>query len=663
MKTGLIRFFIIFICIVISSSYLIAGDPIQIGTSNLIWATEGSSGRKIIRTSTDDLAVVYQDEINGQKIIQITYSTDRVHWSDPVIIGEGMEPAFAISKDDHIYLAWISGDRKQLKYTSISLGEAFSNPYIISASKNHEFRTPSLEATEHFLHIVWEDNYYIHYQRTNLDFSNLDIQIQNVRIGTGRDPVIAADLEFDRGPIHIFWGGYSMMNFHFLETEDIDSLLVNRPPIDLGIDIYQVSVSVRSWLVQPNIWAQKYASYIVFAGQETTGMIWHWDSTFRIQLAKNEELDIMNPSVDDIYTYSRSCAIIWEDWRGIWYGQSQDEKILDESIVLLSDPIKNAFYASVCYKTFRSDIFDVIWTQGYKAPYKIMFKRHPKDYSSLDYEKEFEFESARLDTGYYKQLYSDYICTSPGWNKMTYKILYEDLPDSIKHREYFGGMFIEGDPHQSGTFNITIRAYAYDSIDCLEGSKTATFTITIINNPPEITSPNSITSENGHVRYNATATDPEENKIEFIFENYPDWLIPDSTFISGTPPTDAQSTTFTLIATDGEMADTLEVAVQTNSNAAVQTENKIPKSFALLPNYPNPFNPSTHIRYTVPHTAHVNLSVYDINGKKVAELWNGQKQTGYHDIEWQTSQFPSGTYLIRMEAGSFKQVRKCLLLR
>ena len=672
MKTGRIRFLIILICTIISSSLLTAGDPIQIGTSSVAEATYGNSGRKIIRTSNSELAVVFQDEVNDQYVIKFTYSRDRINWTDPIVIDEGVEPAFAISKNDQIYLAWISNDRKQLKYISIIHGEVSKNPpYTISSTQNEDLYTPSLEATQHFLHIVWQEGEEIRYQRTTLGFSNLEIIVPNIQIGQGDDPVIAADLEFEEGPIHIFWDNRTMMNFYFLEYENFEELLVSRPPVDLDVYASGISASVRSWFTPSNFWGCKYESYIVFAGQGRTGMIWQCNNNFGVSLDYHEDLNIENPSVDDIYTYMRSCAVVWEDYGFIYYGQSQDEKIIDESVTYLNVPGQVSHFPSVCYKTFRADTFDVIWTQNYDPPYRIMFKCHPKDYSSFDDNNEFdltfELQPAELVVGKYKNEYEDPfgIKTQPGHGDMQYFIIGGQLPKGLRIITYSMGVYgsIYGVPLESGVFNFTLKAVPWDCIDCYSCSDTATYTLTIINNPPDITSPNSVILENGQITYNASATDPEENEIEFIFENYPEWLTPDSTFISGTPPTDAQNSTFTLIATDGEMADTLEVAVQLNSDVAVQTENKIPESFALLPNYPNPFNPSTHIRFAVPHTTHVNLSVYNINGKKVTELWNGQQQVGYHDIEWQTSQFPSGTYLIRMEAGEFKQVRKCLLLR
>ena len=85
--------------------------------------------------------------------------------------------------------------------------------------------------------------------------------------------------------------------------------------------------------------------------------------------------------------------------------------------------------------------------------------------------------------------------------------------------------------------------------------------------------------------------------------------------------------------------------------------SEAPASFALDANYPNPFNPSTTIRFTLPEQADVHLAVYDMLGRRVATLQDGPLNVGTHNIVFDATNLPSGVYLYRLvtPAGSFSQ--------
>ncbi len=93
-----------------------------------------------------------------------------------------------------------------------------------------------------------------------------------------------------------------------------------------------------------------------------------------------------------------------------------------------------------------------------------------------------------------------------------------------------------------------------------------------------------------------------------------------------------------------------------------------PIEFALSQNYPNPFNPATTIEYALPVDARVTLEVYDVLGRRVAELVNGYVATGYYAAEFDASTLASGVYLYRIKADgidgkSFNHVRKLVLMK
>jgi photosystem II stability/assembly factor-like uncharacterized protein len=87
------------------------------------------------------------------------------------------------------------------------------------------------------------------------------------------------------------------------------------------------------------------------------------------------------------------------------------------------------------------------------------------------------------------------------------------------------------------------------------------------------------------------------------------------------------------------------------------------KIFSLSPCYPNPFNAKTTIVYFLPHAMNVNINIFTIRGEQRASLVNAFQSPGPHIHEWDASRFDSGTYLIRVQAGSQRRFQKCLLLK
>jgi len=94
-----------------------------------------------------------------------------------------------------------------------------------------------------------------------------------------------------------------------------------------------------------------------------------------------------------------------------------------------------------------------------------------------------------------------------------------------------------------------------------------------------------------------------------------------------------------------------------------ENPQSIPISFALHQSYPNPFNPSTTIRYDLPIATHVSLKVYNVFGQEVATLVNETKSAGRYAVDWNATGVASGVYFYRLQAGDFVETRKLLLLR
>jgi hypothetical protein len=91
--------------------------------------------------------------------------------------------------------------------------------------------------------------------------------------------------------------------------------------------------------------------------------------------------------------------------------------------------------------------------------------------------------------------------------------------------------------------------------------------------------------------------------------------------------------------------------------------SELPASFKLNQNYPNPFNPSTTISFEMPKADLVELKVFDMLGREVANLVSGLKQPGVYRIDFDASGLSSGVYVYRLKAGDFVESKKMTLLK
>ncbi len=94
-----------------------------------------------------------------------------------------------------------------------------------------------------------------------------------------------------------------------------------------------------------------------------------------------------------------------------------------------------------------------------------------------------------------------------------------------------------------------------------------------------------------------------------------------------------------------------------------QTSSEILNSYSLFQNYPNPFNPSTIIRFKIKDSGFTSLKIYDILGKEVATLVNEKLQPGEYEIEFDGSDYSSGVYFYKFEAGDFSETKKMILIK
>jgi FtsP/CotA-like multicopper oxidase with cupredoxin domain len=100
-----------------------------------------------------------------------------------------------------------------------------------------------------------------------------------------------------------------------------------------------------------------------------------------------------------------------------------------------------------------------------------------------------------------------------------------------------------------------------------------------------------------------------------------------------------------------------------SQRAAFATAGTPTASFALEQNYPNPFNPSTTIRFSLPAATQVRLEVFDMLGRRVAKLVDGEKSAGAHEVSFNARRLSSGTYVYRLTAGKQTVTKRMYLLK
>ncbi|MFQ6674885.1 MAG: T9SS type A sorting domain-containing protein, partial [Fidelibacterota bacterium] len=113
----------------------------------------------------------------------------------------------------------------------------------------------------------------------------------------------------------------------------------------------------------------------------------------------------------------------------------------------------------------------------------------------------------------------------------------------------------------------------------------------------------------------------------------------------------------------GWYVDDIYLTVDTSFVATVEEPSSLPGAFSLDQNYPNPFNARTTIPFSIPFTATVRVTIFDLLGREVETLLDRRLHAGHHAVEWDASRVSSGVYLLRMTAGDYVGTRKIVVLK
>jgi len=131
--------------------------------------------------------------------------------------------------------------------------------------------------------------------------------------------------------------------------------------------------------------------------------------------------------------------------------------------------------------------------------------------------------------------------------------------------------------------------------------------------------------------------------------------------INGVGPVGGNGDRLLVLVGDDQVLDT--VWFNNEEGTSTGDDVDLPLEFALKQNYPNPFNPTTQIQFALPQATEVRIDVFNVMGQRVATLVNGAQNAGYHTVTFDANRLASGVYIYRMQAGSFVQTQKMLLVK
>ena len=113
---------------------------------------------------------------------------------------------------------------------------------------------------------------------------------------------------------------------------------------------------------------------------------------------------------------------------------------------------------------------------------------------------------------------------------------------------------------------------------------------------------------------------------------------------------------------------TVDISMIMGDESSIIDVAGLPDKFALHQNFPNPFNPTTTLRYDLPEQANVNITIYDLLGRQVASIINQEQKAGFQSVIWNATNdlgnpVSAGIYLCEIKAGKFVQTKKLVLLK
>jgi len=139
----------------------------------------------------------------------------------------------------------------------------------------------------------------------------------------------------------------------------------------------------------------------------------------------------------------------------------------------------------------------------------------------------------------------------------------------------------------------------------------------------------------------------------------------------------ADGVPWSMIASDFDLDGRTDIAITSTSDSLFVLYNlgggtvgiqdqeieEIPASFSLAQNFPNPFNPTTTIQYSLPQAGNISLKIFNLLGEEVKTMADEYQEAGNHSVHFNANSLASGIYFYRLQAGSFVETKKMILLK
>jgi hypothetical protein len=153
-----------------------------------------------------------------------------------------------------------------------------------------------------------------------------------------------------------------------------------------------------------------------------------------------------------------------------------------------------------------------------------------------------------------------------------------------------------------------------------------------------------------------------KSKLTSIDQNYAEMFPTERIDLSFSTTTNNGNRAY-ILKTVGRYETDTTFLVKQNNLAKLNEQPIVPTENKLYDNFPNPFNPSTIIKYSLKDDGRISLKIYNSLGEEVRTLVNEIKSAGNYEIEFNASELPSGVYICRMQSGDFVSSKKMLLIK
>ncbi|MDZ7337626.1 MAG: putative Ig domain-containing protein [candidate division KSB1 bacterium] len=271
-----------------------------------------------------------------------------------------------------------------------------------------------------------------------------------------------------------------------------------------------------------------------------------------------------------------------------------------------------------------------------------------------------QLSTKELPPATYEVSYAETLKAVGGTPPYRWRVQTGSLPDGLTLAPH--GV-LAGQPRHSGEYAFAVRVEdsarepQFDTVD---------LNLTVLNHCPAIISADTVcVAPGGCFSYTAEATDPDGNAVLFEFACLPSWIAAEGDKLVGTAPATPQDTSFVIIASDGELSDTLVVSVRVLSTSvrARWSGQLASNRLALRGVRPNPASRAACIELFVPAQGLALVQLYDVQGRLLRSMDVPLDHVAVHSLQLPISDLPSGAYLVRVIWEKQSSSAKLLVLK